>query len=96
MVRLRGVESRTSSKSASDMAKVINCVVFTRCLHLSEPAVILPAEVLPCWHLLSPAFQAPMFRVEILNLISAIPSAINVYYVRLLEWGVAWLPFFKS
>ena len=44
----------------------------------------------------SPAFPAPTFRVEILNLISGIRSAINVYYVRLLEWGVAWLPFFKT
>ena len=75
------------------MAKVVNCVVFTGCLDLSEPTVILPAEVLPCQRLLAPAFPAPLFRVMSLYLISDIHSASNIYYVRLLEWGVAWLPF---
>lgn len=41
----------------------------------------------------SPAFPAPLFRGKNLNLIYDIRSASNIYYVRLLEWGVAWLPF---
>ena len=41
----------------------------------------------------SPAFPAPIFRAKSLNLISGIRSTSIIYYVRLLGWGVAWLPF---